>query len=206
MQPGVSVCRYGYCSGCESEWSAAVNAADQSWDQSDTTVAFLNSAKDSVNDVRLRVSTGCASEWGKTVCLDSFTLGLTQYYDEFFHTCFETGQPGNCHSQHSRPDTYWYVFINVNDTAHVATDLGDPFGIVDYDSVFQEQATVAHELGHAASLGEEPVNDACGDASHFESVEDYDCLDYGVLNGPVPWDFCGVNHVYYDPNWGYAGC
>lgn len=35
---------------------------------------------------------------------------------------------------------------------------------------------------------------------------DYDCLDNEVINVPVDWDSCGINHKYYDPNWGFAGC
>jgi len=35
-------------------------------------------------------------------------------------------------------------------------------------------------------------------------VMDYDCRDMGY--GVQAWDSCGVNHAYYDPNWGYSGC
>ncbi len=66
---------------------------------------------------------------------------------------------------------------------------------------------MAHELGHAIVLAHDGLNDGeCGTEDIPATVMDYDCLDDEVLNDPQDWDDCGINHAYYDPNWGYAGC
>ncbi len=60
---------------------------------------------------------------------------------------------------------------------------------------------IAREFGHVAGLAHEPWDYDCALSSPL-SIMDYDCLPIGVQ----PWDSCGINHAYYDPNWGWSGC
>jgi len=43
-------------------------------------------------------------------------------------------------------------------------------------------------------------------ASFPRTLIDADCTNYNHLNVPQNWDSCGINHAYYDPNYGWAGC
>lgn len=80
---------------------------------------------------------------------------------------------------------------------------------------WSRQATVSHELGHAAGLRHdnsaagEGLNDfKCGEPGYPpRTIMDYDCyFSPEVVNVPQAWDSCGINHAYPDPYWGYSGC
>jgi hypothetical protein len=83
-------------------------------------------------------------------------------------------------------------------------------------------------MGHVLGLGHDQsvANPEVPESDHEcvkATIMDYDCyqpisptthqLDVtdpaawaNVIINPQGWDSCGVNHEYYDPNWGYSGC
>ena len=73
----------------------------------------------------------------------------------------------------------------------------------------RRQGTVAHELGHGLALDHpDPSNQFCISRSSdlARPIMDSDCMDYAGKFTPQGPDVCPVNHVYYDPSWGYSGC
>jgi hypothetical protein len=88
-----------------------------------------------------------------------------------------------------------------------------------YATLEERQGTIAHEVGHLIQLAHESVNadesvlydcgmDDTGPIPY--SIMSYHCIDpppFGLGIFEVqPWDACGVNHAYFDPGFGYAGC
>lgn len=184
-----------YCaSPCFADFSAAVGNARTSWNGTSSVAWFTNSSYGPLNDVRVRVSqTGCISEWGVYACLSNGQFGRAWLLDTGGVECYSSGCIVNS-------------LVHINSSAHSLKYSSSIGAWVDFGTPFQRQATAAHELGHVVSLDHEPANAACGDASHYQTVMDYDCMDYGIINGPVAWDVCGVNHAYYHSSYGYAGC
>jgi hypothetical protein len=191
-----------YLSNFATNWQTPVNNARASYNSSGNaggqhTVYIANYAPSELDDVRVTVtnSSWCFPEF--FICVHTLgNLGLTWLYDEALHECVGNG---DCDAQHSRPNTWWYAFPTLDNDAHE---------VAPYNTSFQRQATAAHEYGHAIGI----AHDGLGDGSCIntplvrQSVMDFDCLNLNILNGPQAWDSCGINHKYYDPNWGYAGC
>ncbi len=185
-------------SGFSANWSAPVSAALADWNNASVapnTVFFsVNSGSDPEDDVHIAVTNDCVVHWGKTLCTYD-ALGMNYHFDQQKDPC----QGGDCSvgPSDSKPNTWWYSMTLLDDDEHSGS----------YGTALKRQATVAHELGHAIVLAHEAYNFQCGPPA---SVMDYDCvLNATQQNGwyrPQQWDSCGINHAYYDPNWGWAGC
>jgi len=109
--------------------------------------------------------------------------GKTDFYNASFQLCAEP------------PSCAW---------AAVAVKLNN-----DMPPAGSRQITTEHELGHAIVLAHDGMDNdnrdsLCGAPRAPRTVMDYDCEDQ--MNGVQTWDSCGVNHAYYDPNWGWNGC
>ena len=65
---------------------------------------------------------------------------------------------------------------------------------------------VVHELGHAIANLTDILKDNYCYTNPRPRIMDYDCLENSTDDGPKPFDSCVINHLYYDPNWGFAGC
>jgi hypothetical protein len=199
-----------YLSNFATTWQGPVEAAigsynDQNAPGGEHTVYLTNYTPSVYDDVRTTVTNRIWCHGDLGVCVDTQNyLGITYWYDEVLHQCSNNG---DCDSLHSRPNTWWYSFPTLDNDAHNSYP---------YNSAFQRQATAAHEFGHAIGIAHDGIGDStCSDGPTIrKTVMDYDCLGYynqqhqwiETLNVPQAWDSCGINHKYYDPNWGYAGC
>jgi hypothetical protein len=128
---------------------------------------------------------------------DPGILGIALPYDENVEFCFE-----NC--------TIWYGDVVMADIPHFG-----PYGTTE-----SRRATTAHEIGHQFALAHESVDEEgystylCGQdylGAIPLSIMSYNCgdpVEYGGQGMFIvqPWDVCGVNHAYFDPTIGYAGC
>jgi hypothetical protein len=154
------------------------------------------------NDVRATIvttSSNCATHYGLTLC-GGANLGITYFIAEAGGGSHSQCGAGDCYPFGTSETSIHHVVVLANDDQHTGM----------YATQFQRQATLVHEFGHALSLAHDGIGDGyCGTSSGGPvpvTVMDYDCLDLGIVNGPADWDVCGVNHAYYDPAWGYAGC
>lgn len=177
------------CSGCSGRWSTAISNAVSAWNSTDTTIYYSNAgAHNASHDVHIRIISDSQNLWG----------GKDVVYDENYDWC--TGAPDghNCPSSQSRPDTWWYEYAYGNDYT-----MGG-------ETTNEKKAVIIHELGHGLSFdhtdaGQIPFPDGFCFGS-FQSLMDYDCLYGGAHTLYAQSDVCGVNHRFYDPNWGYSGC
>jgi hypothetical protein len=150
-----------------------------------------------LDDVHVAVSNNCYTfpSTGMQVCTGN-SLGATLLFDEGQHVC--PAPYGTCPDAHApKVHTYWYGVSVMDADEHSGSQYGN---------AVQRQATVAHELGHIFGLNEDSIY-----VSGCQStLMDYDCLNAATssnnYNRPWPKDSCGVNHAYYDPNWGWSGC
>ena len=171
------------CAGCSSGWSSHVNAGLAAWNNSSTTIYYSNAGShNSANDVHVYILSSSSLPWG----------GFDEVYDESYTNC---GGAHNCTASQSRPNTWWYEYAYGNDY-YVPLDPFLPY---------ERTALIAHELGHGLSFdhpGGVGSDGSCG-AAH---IMDYDCIWGGQYQLGAASDVCGVNHKFYDPNWGYSGC
>ncbi len=147
-----------------------------------------------VTDTYSIPSTG--QQENRQFCTSAF--GQIFLLDEGFHDC----PSGDCDSQHSWPNTWWFVTVVLNEQTHINQGEANPWF---------RQATAAHELGHAINLRHdyspadgEARDGICGNLP--VSIMDADCIFNNVTNSSQAWDACGINHAYNDPNWGWSGC
>jgi hypothetical protein len=176
---------------CGSKWYAPFDAGIGDWNGQATTVDFQY--REGERNINYDVNVFVEEE-----ILAPDILGIAFGYDANGDFC----DPDAC--------TFYYYDVILADDAHV--DL--------YGTLTSRQATVAHELGHAIQLKHESATE--DSSEHFPCGQDefgnpiphsimaYNCSD------PVPfgfgeywvqeWDVCGVNHAYYDPGVGFAGC
>ncbi len=167
---------------CQSTFQGPNDDAIASWNARNTTVYFsIQGAHDTWNRVHVFVKdvTG------------NYNLGWAQAW------C-RVAPPENFQSCDIHTASFYKGHATNNNWAHVNTS--------GYNNYGRRRFTTAHELGHVLALEEEGDNNyqgytLCGGGSLPETVMDGRC-DYFVK----PWDVCGVNHAYYDPYWGWAGC
>ena len=139
-------------------------------------------------------------------------LGATQLLDEALHVC--SGLLGNCDANHSRPNTWWYAIVLLNESA-----FGGAPSQGGHDSPFFRSAMASHELGHALGLahdyspGNGEISDGDCNTLLPKTIMDFDCTEAGhdtndFIQTDVAWfwDSCGLNHKYPDPSWTNAGC
>lgn len=175
---------------CENKWLDPTNDALADWNSQSTTVDVqFYDAQDLAFDLNVFVD--------DEIFGDPFLQGIARWFDVNYDECFFT-----C--------TIWFAWIEIGDDAHSGA-----FGT---NSV--RRSTIAHEFGHILGLRHESVNDDesifydCGqdDTGGIPfSIMAYNCIDPAAVGGSgiasvQAWDVCGVNHAYYDPTIGYAGC
>ncbi|HSP55952.1 MAG TPA: FxLYD domain-containing protein [Dehalococcoidia bacterium] len=181
---------------CRGKWQAPFDAAMTDWNSRATTTrfAYTRGVRSEAMDVNVAIEDTIAGQPG--------LLGIAVPLDDTGQPCFDC------------PIVYQSVVL-VADDWHLG-----PFATSN-----ERRGTIAHELGHVLSLRHESVNadesiqypcgeDDTGPIPH--SVMSYNCIDppsYNSGQGPghgeywvQDWDVCGVNHAYYDPTIGYAGC
>ncbi|HUF53007.1 MAG TPA: hypothetical protein VMR52_04440 [Dehalococcoidia bacterium] len=176
---------------CGDKWFDPFDAAMEDWNAQPMTVRFdyAEGEQDIDWDVNVFVMDSVPGDPG--------LLGLALPFDENDDICF-----GPCEVYHG---DVW-----IGDDAHQGF----------YGSDADRQATIAHEVGHLLHLRHESTDvtefqifecgtDDTGVIPH--SLMAYDCIDPVAIGGAgeywvQPWDVCGVNHVYIDPSFGFAGC
>jgi len=178
------------------KWSTPISNAISKWNKAPTTVTIGDTTPADWHDVHIIVTNYSTSHFGRTLTTLN-ALGVTYLFEEPYHECNLTSY-GDCDANHSRPNTWWYAAVLLDNDAHSGSLYG---------TAFQREATASHELGHAIVLAHDgPGDHTCGTSTVPASVMDYDCLDQNLLNSPTDWDVCGVNHAYDDPNWRDRGC
>jgi|GEM_PF-3164085 len=189
--------------GCQSKWQLAATQAMNSWNTLPTTVYLADYGFHNIDhDLSIVITaTGCDYTHAGSHCTQGAgVLGQAYLRDEARHECDLNKPPsyGDCDTLHSRPNTWWYAILVINDYQFSGK----------YSQGWFMQGIIAHEIGHALSLDHETLFDGqCGIPGMANpSIMDYECLELYHNNAPVSWDACGINHAYYDPNWGYSGC
>lgn len=171
-----------YCAGCSTNYSSKVSAAVSDWAGTDTTVAYQYYATvNAAHDVHFYIVNDDDYVWA----------GLDEVYDEDYGFC----SSHNCTASQSRPNTWWYEWTYANEYEVLGSGAPSLPNL--------RQGILAHELGHGLSQAHQPIP---RDLVVETSIMDYDFLDDGGYLVQDAYDVCGVNHAYYDPNWGYAGC
>jgi hypothetical protein len=191
--------RHYASSGFATNWASPITSALADWNDyniAPNTVYITDYAPASWHDVHQAVTDNCFTDFGVTRCTNG-ALGVVYLFDEVKHEC----PGGNCDALHSRPNTWWYALVLLDNNSH-----SGGFG-----TAWFRRATTAHELGHAIVLAHdyspgngEVSDDLCG--TPRRTIMDGDCIFDEVLNRPQLWDSCGINHAYYQPSIGYAGC
>jgi hypothetical protein len=171
---------------CASRWSSPNGQSLSDWNSRPSAVKFDRVADGNSSAEVLITAVD-------TIPLNPGILGLARAFDSGFNPC--PSPPTNC--------TERWGEVWVADTEHI-----QEYGVLE-----QRRATVAHELGHVASLAHESVNHQCGsDASGAipHSIMAYDCINPVSLGGEgevwvQDFDVCGVNQRYVS-SFGDAGC
>lgn len=207
-------------SSLQSAWNSAITNAKAAWNVTPNSI-FLSEDPSGVSypnhDVILQVDQDgiwSIPELGVNHSVGSGVLGKTYWLNlDRSWACPSTTK--TCPTNRV-PDTWWWAIIVTREQTFI--DSTSDVGI----RALLRQATVAHETGHAFFLRHEysPLNPevpdgTCSASPTKPSIMDGDCIlrtnAQGQLLvptyvGPQPWDSCGINHGYYDPNWGYSGC
>lgn len=201
--------------GLQSAWNSAIDNAKGYWNASTNTI-YLSEDPPGVSypnqDIIFNATqNGCWSipELGRSDCVPNGVFGYTYWLrQDRYWACPSDRPPGAISCPNDRvPDTWWWALIGTNENEFVRT-----YSDVGYRAL-RRQATSGHEIGHGVYLrhdhspGNPEVKDGqCGNSPLRQSMMDGDCLDLFVVTSIQPWDSCGINHAYYDPNWGYSGC
>ena len=170
------------CSGCQDVWSSPTWEGLVSWNSLGTTVGIYDLPPDENNRVH-------------SIVTDRFYYAFGNTYDTL-------NALGITYVRMSPIDVVINAIVLVDNDSHVGQ----------FGSVFQRQATTAHELGHAVGLehmGHVSLNQGnglCGELYAPASIMDYDCSELEILNGPTQWDRCALHHAYFDPAFGFSGC
>lgn len=160
------------------------------WATQDGCWTDLDSNKDGVADI-----SRCTSAEGQVFL-----------FDEAFHAC----PGGDCDAQHSRPNTWWYAVVALNENALQAAHGSATSSQKD----FLRTGVASEELGHAIGLAHDGTsNGFCSSkltstnpSDILRTIMDNDCQHLFVIKIAQKWDSCGINHKYDDPKWGFAGC
>ena len=201
-------------SGLAGLWDAPITNAIASWNATDNTVYLTESTPPSEQDDISVIATqdGCWDDWGRHACVAPGGLGHTFWlgYNKNWVCPSEGPGVGISCTVDRPPTTWWYAIVALKEQAIYSGYSTDT------DRAFVREAVVAHELGHAIGLKHDNSAETpeqgdllCGVAPLKKTIMDYDCMDPAASNrvkAPQPWDSCGVNHLYYDPNWRYSGC
>ena len=175
-----------------SEYSGYVTNAVNAWNNgavSTNTTYLAEYSPANWHDIHLTVvaQDGCYSYYGlQTSCLQG-AAGRTAFFNASQNTC-------GCSD-----GKIWYSSILINQQQFASQSLA-----------FKKDAVV-HELGHAlGTLQDIPIQPAPPDGLCYTGprprIMDYDCVWNSTYDGPQPFDSCAINHMYYDPNWVFAGC
>lgn len=179
---------YSQCSSpaaCYNRWVGPANLALSDWNNKPTTIRVqVQPDQNALYDLNLVLR--------DSICCDPRIQGETRLYDSSGQLC----NPNAC--------TVRWVQVFIADGAHTGS----------YATEGARGGTIAHEFGHAVSLAHEDNNYPCGMDSTGpipHSIMQYNCVDPIGVGGRgeyqvQDWDVCGVNHAYYDPTIGYAGC
>jgi hypothetical protein len=215
--------------GLEGTWNGPITNALAAWDSTPNTVYITDYTPNELDDVHTHATPdGCWSDLGQQGCVFAGGLGQTWWldYPGRNFVCPSEGVGLNCPEGRAGV-TWWFAVDAMKEQGF--QQFFQLNGITDPgQQAFRRQGTVAHELGHAIVLRHDhsfwypAYNDGkCGPPGDPARVPGYlprtvmdgDCLntllpDHSqfILNEPQPWDSCGVNHAYYDPNWGWSGC
>ncbi len=95
--------------------SGALNGYNGSGPGAQHTVYITDYAPNPIHDVHTVVTNNCYTDFGVPEECTLGALGITWVYDEAKHRCSDLG---DCHAQHSRPNTWWYALVLLDNDAH----------------------------------------------------------------------------------------
>lgn len=187
---------YGMGTGNCNDWANATYPAVASWDATPSVFNFYAGGSTNLYIIFVGASNCTATPvFGKNFCISGGAFG------QAFHL-----KPDGSISNPENYETYDRAVVLVSSYYFPTNGCGS-----DQSCWYKKQAYVAHEIGHTLSLAHEPWwssggDGICGDATHYVSLMDVDCITQQQANGPRNWDSCGLQHAYYDPFRGYPSC